>query len=402
VDPTPFWRTSKKNFAPRFSFAYDLFGNGKTAVRGGYGLFYSREILGAFILMSGNPPFSELLTIDNTQLSNPGGGTGRNFDLPITLGSIDTNQLTPNTQQWNLNIQQGLGQNMVLEIGYTGTRGVHFMRTQDLNQPLPNPLIAQGQLNANSVRPYKGWAVINHREQSYASNYHGLQVGLNRNFAHGLMFQTAYTWSKAIDNADYTGGIYGFYPNTQDASGERARASFDANHNFVGSAVWDIPFLRGRNDLVGNILGGWQVSGIYTVRTGLPISPELGRDNAGVGSSTRQRPFATGSPFLGRSERSVTQWFNASVYTNPALGTFSPVGRNILSGPGWNQVDMTFMKYFRMTEGVRLELRAEAYNIFNHTQFNGVGLNFNTPSTFGRITSARDPRSMMLGARLQF
>jgi hypothetical protein len=225
---------------------------------------------------------------------------------------------------------------------------------------------------------------------------------LNRNFAHGLMFQTAYTWSKAIDNADYTGGIYGFYPNTQDASGERARASFDANHNFIGSAVWDVPFLRGRNDLVGKALGGWQVSTIYTVRTGLPISPELGRDNAGVGSSTRQRPFATGSPFLGRSERSVTQWFNASVYTNPALGTFSPVGRNILSGPGWNQVDMTFMKYFRMTEGVRLELRAEAYNIFNHTQFNAVGTNFNTPSTFGRVTSARDPRSMMLGARIQF
>jgi hypothetical protein len=133
VDPTPFWKTSKKNFAPRFSFAYDLFGNGKTAVRGGYGLFYSREILGAFILMSGNPPFSELLTIDNTQLSNPGGGTTRNFDLPITLGSIDTNQLTPNTQQWNLNIQHGIGQNMVLEIGYTGTRGVHFMRTQDVD-----------------------------------------------------------------------------------------------------------------------------------------------------------------------------------------------------------------------------------------------------------------------------
>ncbi len=402
VNPTSYWRSSKKNFAPRFSFAYDLFGNGRTAIRGGYGLFFSREILGAFILMSGNPPFSELLTIDNTLLSNPGGGTARNFDLPITLGSIDTNQLTPNTQQWNLNIQHGIGQHMVLEIGYTGTRGVHFMRTQDINQPLPNPLIAQGRLNANTVRPYLGWGTINHREQSYASNYHGLQLGLNRNFAKGLMFQTAYTWSKAIDNADYTGGIYGFYPNTRDASGERARASFDANHNFIGSLVWDIPFLRGRNDLLGRTLGGWQVSTIYTVRTGLPISPELGRDNAGVGSATRQRPFASGSPFLGRGQRTVTQWFNQAVYSEPTLGTFSPVARNILSGPGWNQFDMTFMKYFKLTEKARFELRAEAYNFFNHTQFAGVGSVFTTPSTFGRVTSARDPRSMMLGARLQF
>ncbi|MCX6586398.1 MAG: TonB-dependent receptor [Acidobacteria bacterium] len=402
VNPTSYWRSSKKNFAPRFSFAYDLFGNGRTAIRGGYGLFFSREILGAFILMSGNPPFSELLTIDNTLLSNPGGGTARNFDLPITLGSIDTNQLTPNTQQWNLNIQHGFGQNTVLEVGYTGTRGVHFMRTQDLNQPLPNPLIAQGRLNPNTVRPYLGWAVINHREQSYASNYHGLQVGLNRNFTKGLMFQTAYTWSKAIDNADYTAGIYGFYPNTRDASGERARASFDANHNFIGSLVWDIPFLRGRKDILGRTLGGWQVSTIYTVRTGLPISPELGRDNAGVGSATRQRPFASGTPFLGRGQRTVTQWFNPSVYSEPTLGTFSPVARNILSGPGWNQFDMTFMKYFQLAEKVRFELRAEAYNFFNHTQFGGVGTVFTTPSTFGRVTSARDPRSMMLGARLQF
>ncbi|MBL8211119.1 MAG: TonB-dependent receptor [Bryobacterales bacterium] len=402
VDPTAFWKSSKRNFAPRFSFAYDVFGNGRTAVRGGYGLFYSREILGAFILMSGNPPFSELQTIENTNLSSPGGGSARDFTLPITLGSIDTNQLTPYTQQWNINIQHGLTNNMVMEIGYSGSRGIHFMRTQDLNQPLPNPLIAQGRANANQLRPYKGWGVINHREQSYASNYHGLQTSLNRNFSKGLLFQVSYTWSKAIDNADYTGGIYGFYPNTLDARGERARASFDATHNFIGSVVYDIPFLKGRKDVLGYAFGGWQISGVYTARTGLPISPELGRDNAGVGTSTRQRPLASGSPVLSGSEQSVTRFFNTGVYSEPALGTFSPVGRNILSGPGWNQWDATFMKYFQIREGMRFELRAEAYNLFNHTQWAGVGTSFATPSTFGRVTSARDPRSMMIGGRLQF
>ncbi len=409
VKPEPFWKTSKKNFAPRFSFAYDLFGKGTTSLRGGYGIFYSREILGAFILMSGNPPFSELLTIDNALLSNPGGGSARNFDLPITLGSIDTNQLTPYTQQWNLNIQHGLGGHTVLEVGYAGSRGLHLMRTQDINQPLPNRSIASAnfgtRINANAVRPYKGWSVINHREQSYMSNYHGLQVGLNRNYSRGFMTQVAYTWSRTIDNADFTGGIYGFVPNTLDSSGERGRASFDATHNFISSYIWDIPFLKERKDLVGKVIGGWQYSGIVTIRTGLPISPELGLDVAGVGSSTRQRPFAVGSPFLSRDQRTITSWFSAAAYrpvANSDYGTFSPVARNILSGPGWNQFDMSLMKLIRLHEGRQVEIRADGFNIFNHTQWNGVGTSFSTPASFGRITSTRNERSFMVGARVQF
>jgi hypothetical protein len=402
VDPTPFWRTSKRNFAPRFSFAYDLFGNGKTALRGGYGLFYSREILGAFILMSGNPPFSELLTVENTPLSNPGGGAARNYDLPITLGSIDTNQLTPYTQQWNMNIQHQLSTSTVLEVGYSGSRAIHMMRTQDINQPLASEAIARGQQNANQLRPYKGWGVINHREQSYMSNYHGLQLGLNRSFSRGLMGQVAYTWSRAIDNADFTGGIYGFVPNTRDSSGERGRANFDASHNFVASYVWDIPFLRNRRDIIGRTLGGWQYSGVVNIRTGLPISPILGRDIAGVGSSDRQRPDALRSPVLPRDQRSIDRWFDPTAYVQPAFGTFSSVARNIMSGPGTNTFDMSFVKIVRFGEGRQFELRADGYNIFNHTQFAGVGTTFFTPATFGRITSTRDERNFMVGARIQF
>jgi hypothetical protein len=402
VKPEPFWRSSHRNFAPRFSFAYDLFGNGRTAVRGGYGIFYSREILGAFILMSGNPPFSELLTIENTSLANPAGGTTRNFDLPITLGSIDTNQLTPYTQQWNLNIQHGLSGNMVLEIGYSGSRAIHMMRTQDLNQPLPDERIARGQLNANQVRPYAGWGIINHREQSYNSNYHGLQIGLNRHFSKGLMMQLAYTWSKAIDNADFSGGIYGFYPNTRDASGQRGRANFDTPHNFIASYVYELPFLKGNKSLLGRTLGGWQLSGTTAIRTGLPINPLLGRDIAGVGSSAQQRPEATRSPVLSGSDRTITRWFDPTAYVQPAFGTFSTVARNIMSGPGWNVWDMSFNKYFQIAESTRLEIRADGFNVFNHTQWDGVGTSFFTPASFGRVTSTRNERSFMVGARLQF
>ena len=144
---------------------------------------------------------------------------------------------------------------------------------------------------------------------------------------------------------------------------------------------------------------------VVSIRTGLPISPELGRDIAGVGSSSRQKPFATTTPVLGRADRSVTQWFNASAYRPIAdadYGSFSPVSRNILSGPGWNQFDMSFSKTIRITEQVRFNLRADGFNIFNHTQFASVGTSFFTPATFGRVTAARDPRSFMVGGRLQF
>ncbi|MGH9631092.1 MAG: hypothetical protein ACRD7E_22525, partial [Bryobacteraceae bacterium] len=354
------------------------------------------------ILMSGNPPFSELLTVENTSLSNPGGGTARDYDLPITLGSIDTNQLTPYTQQWNLNIQQQLTPTTVVEIAYSGSRALHMMRTRDINQPLPSEAIARGTQNANQARPYQGWGVINHREQSYMSNYHGLQVGLNRSFSRGLMGQIAYTWSRAIDNADFTGGIYGFAPNSGDLSGERGRANFDATHNFVASYLWDLPFLRNRNDLLGKILGGWQYSGVVTLRTGLPINPQLGRDIAGVGSSSRQRPEAIRSPYLSRDERNINAWFDADAFVQPAFGTFSTVARNILSGPGWNVFDMSFVKAVPFGEGREFQLRADGFNIFNHTQFDGVGTNFFTPATFGRVTSTRNERSFMVGARIQF
>lgn len=402
VNPVRYWKNSLRNFAPRFSFAYDVGGKGRTAVRGGYGIFYSREILGAFILMSGNPPFAELLSIFNPQLSNPGGGQARDYDLPITLGSIDTHQLTPYTQQWNFNVQRGLTGNMVLEIGYSGSRAIHMMRTQDLNQPLANAGIASGVVNANALRPYKGWGVLNHREQSYMSNYHGLQTSLSRTFARGFGTQIAYTWSKAIDNADFTGGIYGFVPNTRDSRPERGRANFDATHNFIASYIWDIPWLKSRHDLAGRVVGGWQFSGITTFQTGLPINPQLGKDIAGVGTASRQRPATTGSPFVDHGSRTVNRWFDPAVYYAPALGTFALTGRNILSGPGTNNWDFSLAKNVALKERSTLEIRLDAFNVFNHTQFSVVGQNFFTPSSFGKVTASRYERSMMAGLRLAF
>lgn len=403
VNPAKLWSYSKKNFAPRVSFAYDLKGDGKTSIRGGYGIFYSREILGAFILMSGNPPFQQQALIYNTSLSNPASGNTLGYDVPITLGSNDLNQHTPYTEQYNFNIQRTLGKSFLLEIGYAGSHGLHMMRTQDLNQPLPNVGIANKTLNANQLRPYKGYGIISNREQSYSSKYNGLQVELSRRFSGGLMFKLDYTWSKALDTTDCcSGNIYNFYPDTQNARLEWGRSSMDAEHNFVGSYVWELPFLRHSSSMLGKVAGGWQLSGIATFQTGLPIDPVLGVDQAGVGSTARQRPQVIGNPFIGHGDRTVSQWFNQADFALPSIGTFATTSRNFLSGPGTVNWDSSLYKTFRLAEKASIQFRADAFNTLNHTEFSSVGLTYTNPSQFGKITNAKNPRSMMMGLRLYF
>jgi hypothetical protein len=380
-----------------------LKGDGRTAIRGGYGIFFSREILGAFILMSGNPPFQQQALIYNTSLSNPASGNTLGFDVPISLGSNDLNQHTPYTEQYNFNIQHTLSSNWILEVGYAGSHGVHLMRTQDVNQPLPNVGIANKTLNANQLRPYLGYGIISNREQSYASKYNGLQVELSRRFARGFTFKADYTWSKALDTTDCcSGNIYNFYPDTQNAHLEWGRSSMDAEHNFIAYYVYELPFLRDQKTLAGKVLGGWQLSGITTFQSGLPIDPVLGIDQAGVGSTARQRPQVVGSPVLDRGKRTVTEWFNPSNYVLPTIGTFATTSRNFISAPGTNNWDMSLYKTFKWKERTSLQFRADAFNPWNHTEFSSVGTTYTTPSTFSKITAAKNARNLMLGLRLAF
>jgi hypothetical protein len=400
VNPAGLWSYPKANFAPRVSFAWDLKGDGRTAIRGGYGLYYSREILGAFILMSGNPPFQQQALVYNTLLSNPANGT-LPAATPATLGSNNLHQATPYTEQYNFNIQHTLSTNLILEIGYAGSHGLHMMRTLDINQPFPQVGIANGTLNANTYRPYHGFGIIQDRQQSYGSKYNGLQTSLTRRFAHGLMFKANYTWSKALDNTDCcSGNIYNPIPDTYNGSYEWGRSSFDAEHNFIANYVWEIPFLLHRNDLTGKVLGGWQLSGITTFQSGLPNDILIGKDNAGVGSSQGQRPQVLMNPNLGFGNRTINEWFNPAAFVAPALGTFANTGRNLVSIPGTNNWDASLHKTFRLYERMNLEFRADAFNPFNHTEFGTIGKTLTTPAQFGKVTGAKNARNLMLGLRM--
>jgi hypothetical protein len=397
VEPTRLLKDHLANVAPRLSFAWDPWGTGKMVVRGGYGIFYSREVLEGFMLLAGNPPFAQQQTVFNTLLSNPGRGLTATFAPEIS--SVDLRQDVPYYQHWILGIQRQILADTVLDVSYVGTKGTHLMRTVNLNQPLPNPAVARREVSAHAVRPYLGWGDILHRQQSYSSSYHGLQASLSRNFSQGLGLQIAYTYSKTIDDAEYP-GMWMPAANSRDLRLERGLSSFDVPHSFVAGFVWELPLLRDQRGLRGKALGGWQLAGITRFSSGQPVDVTLGRDLAGVGGGL-QRPQIVGHPNLPRNDQRPDRMFRPEAFAAPALGTFATTSRNPVRGPGVHNWDVALAKTFHFGESTQLEFRSDFFNVFNHTQFATVGTEFYSAS-FGHATSARQPREVQFGLSLSF
>jgi len=443
-DNSPFGRrvqTNKYNtLGPRVGFAYNIFGDGRTILRGGFGVYYDRTLVGiveqnAFV----NPRISSRVTIDNPTLANPAAGTTRTTVPTLTLQSTSNPFEVPRTYQYSVAAQRELFENALLEVAYVGTSGRNLLRIVNINQPLPGArdaltaqLRASGALTAaqfvslNAVRPFKGFAAINDRRTSANSNYNSLQVTFNKRFSRGLQYGAVYTFSKNITDASTDRSDAPQDPNN--LALDRAVSQFDRTHVFTTNFVYELPFLRGRTDLVGTLLGGFQLSGIYTAQSGNPltitqvltgITPAAFNDPLGTGSTLR--PNLVGDP---RGNRSVTQYFNAAAFA-PALSNFGSAGRGIVRGPGINNFDLSVQKLFRFTESRNLQLRAEFFNIFNHPQYGNPGtvVTFEPDPTvpvpagslptrfrqtaaslasFGVITTTRDPRIIQFGAKFNF
>jgi len=401
-------------FAPRLGFAYDLTGGGKTVVRGGFGIMYER-IQGNDVYNAGpNVPFTLTSTLSNVLLSNPtiSVATGTAAAAPITAPGITglafSDYKNPASYQYSLGVQQQVGASTVLSVAYVGNQNRHQNDYRNINLPADNPAllasIAKGTTQYNSVVPYRGFGEINMSEDSENSYYNGLQISANSRIRSDLTLQLAYTWSRALDPATGNGGVGDLanVSNPYNRAYDFGPSGLDRNQIVVVNFIYDLPFFKNASNLfLKSALGGWSISAIGTMESGLATSVFLGGTygNNGIPGSTN-RPNVVGAlTYPG----TVAQWFSTGTFAAPLPGTWGDAGKGLLRGPGRDVWDINLFKRFVFSEsGQRdIEFRFESFNTFNHTQFNNVDTTF-TDGNFGQVTSTWDPRVLQLALKLHF
>ena len=376
-------------FDPRGGFSYALTKDKLTVLRGGAGIFHDRWSQFVSNVRS-NYPFNQGVSIFNTSFDNPGQGTQAVF--PVGLTTFHSPWQIPSLTKWSLGVQRQLPGSFLLDVSYVGSRGSHLLLPVDINQPVASVAAASGSISPNALRPYPGFTTINSYQTTGESIYHSMQLSMTRRFSAGLTLEAAYTWSKTRDNAVTPINSY------ESSTIEWANSTFDRTHVLVLSWVYELPFARNSGRVTKALIHGWQISGIASFESGLPLSITIPSDRAGSGDGG-QRPNVAGPVNM---PETLTQWFSPTPFSLPALGTFGDAARTMLRGPGFADWDMSFGKRFAVwRERATLQFRGEFFNIFNHTQWNGVGTSFGA-GTFGAITSARDPRITQLGLRLTF
>jgi len=407
---SPFGRNVQTNnyntFGPRVGFAWDPFSDGKMAVRGGYGIYYDRSLIG-IVEQNGfsDPKANQSISINNTFLSNPTGGAPNTSIFPVSLTVTGDPFKVPTVQQWSLGIQRDLGHDMGIEVTYAGSGGNHLLHQFQLNQP--RPLAAtQAGVGLNLVRPFLGFGGINDRETTATSRFHSLQTHFNKRMSHGFMFDLAYTWARTItDSSDDRGNTP---QNTLDFKDERGPAAFQRSHVVTINYMWQIPFPKDAIAPLRGLFGGWEISGINYFWSGLPLTIIQSGDLLAVGGNSR--PNLTGDP---NGPHTISQWFNTAAFA-PAVTNFGSSPRGIIYGPGVNNWDISLDKNWRWGESYRIRFSADFVNAFNHLQLaapsttatfskqaNGTFLQTN--ANFGRITAVgREPRIIQFGLKFNF
>jgi hypothetical protein len=435
--PSPYGKaladSPKLNFAPRVGLVWDPFRDGKTSIRTGYGIYHDQLLVGVWEQNIGaNPPYQENVTITGTTLDNPTGGTVAVSAAAPSLRGVEPNWKTPYYQQWSLDVQHQLFSKTLIDIGYYGSKGTHLPGIVDINllpagfaatqqcrnaanalvpcqattaQGVPVPFTSATQeLLLDQIRPFRGYRAISIIEPRFNSNYHSMQLYLQQRFTDASQVSFAYTFSKNLTDNQTDRSTAP--QNPFDIRSDYGRSQLDRRHVVSANWVYQLPWYADQKGLAGHLLGGWELSGIGIYYSGLPFTVTTSNlDPAGNGflgpSSSGPRPNVVCDP-NSSAAGTVDAFFNTTCFASPT-GQFTPgnAPRGVVDGPTTKRVDLSLMKNIRFGESTRLQLRAEAFNIFNHTNFRTLSLN-NTATNFGQVLTTRDPRTVQLGAKFFF
>ncbi|MBV9303390.1 MAG: TonB-dependent receptor [Acidobacteriaceae bacterium] len=402
---------NQKNFAPRVGVAWRLpgwFSHGQTVFRVGYGIYFSPEIAVEAYDLVLNGVLTQMNETAGTGL--PVLTTENGFPNTSSVGfpsyyGLDQHAPTPYVQQWNAGFQHEFPAGIVLELSYAGSKGtelglfrrfntaLHTETGEDLN-PRPGDL----QL----LRTFPDLGTLFQRQHIANSSYNSFQAKAEKRFHKSLTFLTSYVWSKSIDDADNVNiGLFDSVgaQNENNLHLERGLSFFDVPRRVSGGFVYSLP----QSPLLERLLSNWQISGVFTIQDGTPINIfYIASDIANSGTPNRPNIVPGQSVSLLPDQRTAEHWFNTAAFSTPAPYTFGNAGRDIVRGPGNEVTDIALHRRFTVTERHSIELRAEAFNIFNHPNFGIPGPYPDAGPLFGAILATGEPRRLQFGARLEF